>query len=142
MTEAPDIYFNFDAGKIKVRSDGTAVLSGQFTLSGTRMGMKQHRCNGNGTNMGMKQPNVITPDTSSVPDCPWEQLSHDLEVNALLNEAACMTPEKIEYDHDAAHRFEVEGELSMHMDSNFRIELIDMAVALANIIPLPNIIAV
>lgn len=41
MIEAPDLVFHFDAGRIKVRSDGTAVLSGQFSITGTKFGTPQ-----------------------------------------------------------------------------------------------------
>lgn len=131
MNEAPDILFNFDAGKIKVRSDGTAVLSGRFTLSGTRMGVNQQ----NGSAL----------DTASLPNCPWENTQQGLEVETQVmdsNNAVGMTTDELDCHHDVAHRFEVGGELSLHMDSNYRIELVDMAVILANIVPLPNMITV
>jgi hypothetical protein len=42
MLDGPDVIFDFDGKFIKVRSDGTAVLTGNFRLSGTRIVHEPH----------------------------------------------------------------------------------------------------
>lgn len=37
MQEAPDVRFHYEATRIKVRSDGTAVLQGHFKICGTKV---------------------------------------------------------------------------------------------------------
>jgi hypothetical protein len=183
MMEAPDLVFRFEAGRIKVRSDGTAVLSGRYSITGTRFGalpaveapnewnwfeVATHQdepdetagssptsvsdsttmaCHDDWINEAFQsaeqqdeadpcghiidlkerlQPSTEKAPPSSSPEltgtggdkdlCPIQQYN---QVTAYV-ESQCQEA--------CGHRFQVFGELSMHLDAQYMVEVIDMAV--------------
>jgi hypothetical protein len=184
MMETPDVMFHFEAGRIKVRSDGTAVLSGEFRLTGTKfiapapVVANDDEWNGFKTTPHDEPDEAAGSSPTSVSDLPamachedaideaFQAAAHAIESMERLqwspDEAPSSSPAVPlstgtgsdkdlcsikQYNQVAAylesqsqevceHWLQIVGDISMHMDAQYMVELIDMAVKSISLTPI------
>lgn len=141
MMDAPDVKFDFFSDQIKVRSNGTAVLTGNFKISGTK---------------------VIVQEQNSFPlvveyyDDASDNSNHNNTANNLIDYHGEIDSETSDDSQrsiislmntlqdgcsvDFVHRFEIGGVMSLHMDARYMISLVDMSVNSMDIQPLDRLV--
>lgn len=148
MHDAPDLLFSIDKSKLKIRSDGTAVFSTRFSIKGTIV-------IGNEEQQKMFDSKVAdTPCTGQVYGTEVEDI-HDVNnisdsmsvsdtssingidvdiVDALLDDPIQKITKEVNGDQ-AVTNFEpkiidylVAGVISMHLDSDCRLGLLEMII--------------
>jgi len=147
MHDAPDQLFTIDRSRLKVRSDGTAVFSTRFNISGTIVisNMEQQKayeskvagvpCTGEPYDTQVED--IHNKDDSSLSDFSQNAGSNEVDediVEALVNDPVQKLAEVINSDQ-AVTEFQpklidylVTGVISMHLDSDSRITMLEMVI--------------
>lgn len=142
MMDAPDVKFDFFSDQIKVRSNGTAVLTGNFKISGTKIMVQEQNsfplvveynddATDNSSNQNSAVDNLIDYDGEINEQTPDETQRSIISLMNTLQDGCSV---------DFVHRFEIGGVMSLHMDARYMISLVDMSVNSMDIQPLDRLV--
>lgn len=135
MHEAPDLLFSFDAERIKVRTDATSVLTGTFSIRGTKLVSTQAQerfvvTNERANDEGLpcedlsKSSSLLSPASS-----PPVPISSSPSVAMKMANVAEEPPAGDEvFPVPKTYAFCVSGSMAFHINGDFQIERMEMNV--------------